>query len=171
MDSPFSQFSPPPFPAAISAPKATLKVLTFTVGSLNLALRLDPVSRILRHAPIYGSSPSSDGRIRIDERELPIVDLPRRLFHSSWLRAGNDTTPAIAPFAILLRGSDGERVGLPIPAAPSLADIAIAAIRVLPPSYRQADTLGIASHVAVVPHGEGTLTLCLLDPIYLYPNS
>jgi purine-binding chemotaxis protein CheW len=43
-------------------------------------------------------------------------------------------------------------------------------VRVLPSSYRKADTLGFCSHVAVVEEGEETKTVFLLDVNRLIPR-
>jgi purine-binding chemotaxis protein CheW len=63
----------------------------------------------------------------------------------------------------------GETFGISIGQAPTLQDVAVSQIRTLPESYRQADTLEVASHVTVIPQQEGTLTVFILDPDRVVP--
>jgi purine-binding chemotaxis protein CheW len=48
-------------------------------------------------------------------------------------------------------------------------EIPLSAIRLLPESYRRADTLEVASHVAVIPQDKESITIFLLDVDLLMP--
>jgi purine-binding chemotaxis protein CheW len=48
-------------------------------------------------------------------------------------------------------------------------EVPLSTIRVLPESYRRADTLEVASHVAVIPQEAGSLSVFLLDVDQLLP--
>jgi purine-binding chemotaxis protein CheW len=47
--------------------------------------------------------------------------------------------------------------------APTLIDLSLEQIRLLPDAYRRADTLKIASHVTVIPDKNATKTIFILD--------
>jgi purine-binding chemotaxis protein CheW len=64
---------------------------------------------------------------------------------------------------ILAKNSDHESFGIVINETPTLFDVSLSQIRVLPASYRQNDTLNIASHVMIIPYKEDSLTVFLLD--------
>jgi hypothetical protein len=53
--------------------------------------------------------------------------------------------------------------GIPVAALPTLIDILLPTLRLLPEFCRYSDTLGIVSYVALMPQPEGLLTLFLLD--------
>jgi purine-binding chemotaxis protein CheW len=49
-------------------------------------------------------------------------------------------------------------------------EVPLSRFRVLPEAYRRADTLEVASHVAVIPQHETPLTVFLLDVELLLPR-
>jgi purine-binding chemotaxis protein CheW len=63
----------------------------------------------------------------------------------------------------LILASHGEEFGIPVIEMPLLLDLPATLIRRLPESYRRADTLEIASQIAIVSTAEATQTLFLLD--------
>ncbi|MGL5796182.1 MAG: chemotaxis protein CheW, partial [Waterburya sp.] len=65
---------------------------------------------------------------------------------------------------IISKNITGEPLGIRVTEAPTLIDVPVAKIRLIPDSYRRADTLAIASHVAVIPQKNDTaLTIFILD--------
>ncbi|MEM7594622.1 MAG: chemotaxis protein CheW, partial [Cyanobacteria bacterium P01_A01_bin.83] len=54
-------------------------------------------------------------------------------------------------------------LGIFVAQAPNLIDVPQSQIRILPNSYRHADTLEIASHVAIIDQGETSKTIFILD--------
>jgi len=136
---------------------ALLKVIVFNVGSLSCGLRIESIYKVLKQTQVYGSGLNSIGIAHMGERELVVVDLEQRLFQSSILNGSEQRGYLIVAQTV------GEFFGIPVAAAPTLMEVPLATIRVLPESYRQADTLGIASHVAVIPQAETSMTLFLLD--------
>lgn len=144
----------------------SLKAVVFRVGSLNLALRIESVYKVLNHTLVYSSGVNPVGITHLSEREVVVIDLQRRLFNSSGIQHASQPG-----FLIVAENPAGELYGIPVESTPTLMEIPLPAIRVLPESYRRADTLGIASHVAVVPQPESALAIFLLDVNQLLTTS
>lgn len=136
----------------------SLKVLVFSMGSLNLALRVELVYKVLNSTPIYGSGVNGVGIVHMGDREVTVLNLQQRLFQSS-----NTNENYKQGYLIVIQNTVGELYGIPVETVPALMDVPLSSIRVLPESFRNADTLGIASHVAVICQLETNLTLFLLD--------
>ncbi len=92
------------------------------------------------------------------DREVTVLDIHRRLFKTS--RTNENVQPG---YLVVIQNTQGELYGIPVEIVPALMDVPLSTVRVLPESFRHADTLGIASHVAVIPQSEAPLTLFLLD--------
>jgi purine-binding chemotaxis protein CheW len=137
---------------------STLKVIAFKVNTLHLAVQIDAVHKILRHTSIYSSGLHPVGVAHVDDREVTVLDIQRRLFHTTSINALGESN-----YLIVIRNTLNELYGIPVETVPTLVDIPLSSLRVLPASYRQADTLSIASHVAIIPQDEHTLTLFLLS--------
>ncbi len=131
-----------------AAPAAQrLKVMFFSIGDLFLALPIGSVYKVLKQTAIYGSGLYGVGLAHLDDRELTVVDLHRQILHTH--------APIQGGYIIVAQTPQGDLYGIPIEKVPSLLDIPAATLRPLPESYRCADTLNIASHVAVVPQETG----------------
>ncbi|AFY77713.1 chemotaxis signal transduction protein [Pleurocapsa sp. PCC 7327] len=148
----------------IGQSQRSIKLLTFSVGKLNVALPVDLVKKVVNYTPIYGSGLSHLGVARIDDREITVVDLHKRLFNASQLIPSGSRG-----YLIIARNSVGESFGILVGQAPSLHDVPISQIRALPASYRRADTLEIASHVTVISHKEESLTVFILEVDRIVP--
>jgi purine-binding chemotaxis protein CheW len=68
-----------------------------------------------------------------------------------------------------VQNTTGELYGIPVAETPVLMEVSLSQVRVLPESYRRADTLDVASHVAVIPQETAPLTLFVLDVDLLLP--
>ncbi|MEB3336171.1 MAG: chemotaxis protein CheW [Leptolyngbyaceae bacterium] len=136
----------------------TIQVIVFGIGQLNLALRVESIYKVLKQTQVHSSGLGDIGIAHIGDREVTVLDLQRQLFQTSSL-----DTQAMSCYLIVATKASGELVGIPVDLVPTLLEVPIALVRVLPASYRQADTLGIASHVAVIPQESGSLTLFLVD--------
>jgi purine-binding chemotaxis protein CheW len=101
----------------------------------------------------------------VGDREVTVFDLERHLFQTSSL----DT--AQTGYLVVVRNAANELCGIPVAILPTLIDIPLPTLRLLPKSYRHSDTLGITSHVALMPQPEGLLTLFLLDLNHDFPLS
>ena len=137
---------------------ASLKVLVFAIDNLKLALRIENVYKVLNQTPVYGSGFNGVGIAHVGDREVTVVDLHRRLFQSSITNEASK-----AGYLIIAQNTQGELYGIPVAVVPALMEIPLSSIRVLPESYRHANILGFASHVAVIPKVEAPLTIFLLD--------
>ena len=96
------------------------------------------------------------------EREVTVVDLSWQFFKSSSISDSGG-------YLVIVQNTTGEFYGIPVAATPVLIQVALSMFRVLPESYRRADTLEVASHVAVMPQQGTPLTVFLLDVELLLP--
>ncbi len=136
----------------------SLKLLVFSVGKLNLGLPIELVTKVISHTPVYSSGLNHMGIAHVDNQEMTIVDLHHRLFQVSLT---NDASQY--GYVIITKNRAGESFGIPLAVTPNLMAIPLDRIRVLPESYRRADTLEIASHVAVIGLEEQSMTIFVLD--------
>lgn len=154
MSVPVASFPIKPSSATLVAP---IKLVAFEVGKLNLAVRIDQVQKVVNLPTVYGSGLNPIGLARVGDREITVVDLARRLFHADANRSGQ------YGYLVLVQQRTGEIFGIPSVETPLLLEVPANLIRTLPPSYRRADTLEIASHIAIIPGAEASRTLFLLD--------
>lgn len=146
---------------ALAREKATRqqKLLIFRVGKLNLALLVDSVQKILRHSESYGTGVTAMGISHLgDSREITVIDLHKRLFKKS-----QSSQQKTQQFLILAKNSANETFGIIVSETPSLLDVPLSQIRVLPDSYRQSDTLDMATHVTLIAQNEENLMVFILD--------
>ncbi len=145
--------------AAPTAPP--LKVLVFSIGSLNLGLPIDAVYKVLNSTQIYNSGSNWVGLAHMGDREVTVLDLQRRLFPEIIA----DNSKFESGYLMVIQNNKSELFGIPVETVPALIEVPLSSIRVLPESFRHADALGIASHVAVISESESetNLTLFLLD--------
>lgn len=138
---------------------ASIKVIVFAMGNVNLALRMETIYRVLKQAPVYGVRPDGMGIAHLEDREITVLDLHRRFFASK------------GSYLIVVQNSEGELYGIPVAVVPTLMEVPLSSIHVLPKSYRHADLLDIATHVCHIPREEALLTIFLLDVDQLLPAS
>jgi purine-binding chemotaxis protein CheW len=130
------------------------------MGKLHLALSINQVQKVTRYQAVHSSGLNHVGITHLGDREVTIIDLHKKLFHTSEI----DPSDAKGYFIITKPVLGGESLGIIIAQPPTLVDVPLEQIRVLPNSYRHADTLGIASHVALIPQDENkSLTVFILD--------
>ncbi len=141
-----------------------LKLIVFGMGGLNLALRIESVYKVVNHTSTYSSGLGAVGITHLGEGEITVVDLHRRFFKSRQIGSSNSSG-----YLVVVQNSTGELYGIPIAETPALMEVPLEMIRVLPESYRRADTLDVASHVAVIPQDKTPLTVFLLDVNRLLP--
>ncbi|MEG3440411.1 chemotaxis protein CheW [Pannus brasiliensis CCIBt3594] len=135
-----------------------IKLLQFAVGNLQLALPVESVRKVIRHLPVYGSGLSSFGIVHVENTEITVVDLYRKLFKTE-----RSSAPDRQGYLILAKNATGETIGIWVAETPTLLDITLSRLRVLPESYRRSDTLSIASHVTVIDRADASMTVFLLD--------
>ena len=136
-----------------------LKLLVFDLGKLTLALPVEQVQKVIKHSAVHGSGLSYVNLIHLEEQEVAVIDLHRKLFKVSQPEIKENKG-----YFIITKSVIGEPLGIMIAQTPSLIDVPLELVRTLPNSYRSADTLEIASHVAVIPQSENkSLTIFILD--------
>ena len=136
-----------------------LKLVIFTIGNLTLALPIKQVQKVVKHNSVHGSGLSHVNLTHLEEQEVAVVDLHQKLFKVS-LREQSGTNG----YFIITQPVIGEPLGIMVAQTPILLDVPLSQIRILPESYRQADTLAIASHVAIIPQPDKTtMTVFILD--------
>jgi chemotaxis signal transduction protein len=147
-------------PTQKAAPKeARLQVLVAPFKDLRLALRLEGIQKVIRMPEIFKSGEKSLGVAHIGDREAIVVDLHQKIYGC----------PNSQPERYLVVVQAGDRLyGIPVTTLPTIMMIPASALHDLPLEYRDRDSLGIASHVATLPHGTETKTLFLLDPAHLF---
>ncbi|MBL1209253.1 chemotaxis protein CheW [Geminocystis sp. GBBB08] len=139
-----------------------IKLLVFPIGNLNAGLHIDTVQKIVNYSTIFSSGLNHYGLVTLGEKEIIVIDLHKKLFNQSEILDRNDKK-----YLLLALNSSNETFGILIKNAPELYDIPLNTIRILPPSYRRADTLKIASHVTVIQsenEEEEEKTIFILDP-------
>lgn len=141
-----------------------IKLIVFNIGRVNLALRIESVYKVVNHTSTYGSGRGTVGVTHLGEGEITVVDLHQRFFQASQISESN-----LSSYLIVVQNITGELYGIPVTETPTLIEVTRAMIRVLPESYRRADTLDVASHVAVIPQDGTPLTIFVLDVDRLLP--
>jgi chemotaxis signal transduction protein len=136
----------------------SLKLLIFGMGNLNLALPIDYVKKVIHHIPIYSSGTNHFGVVHLEDREVTVIDLHRKIFKTRQAYKSIDKS-----YLILTRNTAQEQFGIVVDRTPSLIEVPVSQIRVLPESYRRSDTLEIASHITIIPEKDNSLTVFLLD--------
>jgi chemotaxis signal transduction protein len=135
-----------------------IKLLIFKIGKLTLALHIERVKKVIDYVPVYSSGLNHVGIIHLEDKEVTVVDLHKKLFR---VKQSNDFD--FKTYLILARTSNQEQFGIIVNQTPSLFEIPMSQIRVLPESYRRSDTLEIASHVTIIEQKNESLTVFLLD--------
>ncbi|MGF1523391.1 MAG: hypothetical protein ACFBSF_13840 [Leptolyngbyaceae cyanobacterium] len=136
-------------------------------GTLKLALPLQSIYKVTYHKPSYTDGLNAGGMTPMEDRDVTLVDLHQYIFKSPLPGPPVATQPCL----IVVQDPNRKLYGLLTAGSPTLIDILPSNIRVLPNAYRQADTLGIASHVAIAVQGETKQTVFLLDVSLLLRNS
>lgn len=136
------------------------KLIIFPVGELRLAVPMDNISRVINRPRVYSSGTHAVGVTTVGDRELTTVDLHQQLFGTP-----GSFNPERPGYLVLTPSPTGEIMGIPTPETPMLLEVPLAQIRELPQSYRQADTLWVASHMirTAVEEGGELQSIFLLD--------
>ena len=145
--------------AGLSTPTKSanfVKLLVFEIGKLTLALPILQVQKVVRQNEVHGSGLSHINLTHLHDRELAIVDLHQKIFGTSLTQSGTG-------YFIISKNTVGELLGIVVSQAPTLIDVPMNQIRLLPDAYRRSDTLEIASHVTVFSPTETATTIFILD--------
>ena len=137
----------------------SIKLLVFTVGKLTLALPILQVQKVIKYNPLHGSGLSHVNLAHLEDRDIAVVDLHQKLFNTSLDRISENQG-----YFIISKNVTGEPLGILISDSPIIIELSTAQIRLIPDSYRHADTLEIASHVTVVSReNDSKRTIFILD--------
>ncbi len=126
------------------------KLIVFPVGELRLAVPMGNISRVINRPKVYSSGTNAVGITTVGDRELTIIDLHQQLF-----KTAGPFNPERPGYLVLTPSPTGEIMGIPTPTTPRLLEVPLEQIRELPQSYRQADTLWVASHMIRTAMEEG----------------
>ena len=139
----------------------TIKLLVFPIGNLYAALSIDVVKKVVNYSTILSSGLNCYGLVNIGDEEVTVIDLHQKLYN-----APQSLNPDDKKYLLLAQNSVNETFGIVIKKSPELYDVKLNTIRVLPNSYRRADTLKIASHVFMISQSEEEpeKTVFILDP-------
>lgn len=164
--------SPPADPrAAVGTATQSIRTIAFHLGSLDIALRIEAVQRVFSRVPIYSSGTNSSGIAQVNtqadspesRQEVVVFDLHRYLFGQSLPSLSSEAEAPVTRYLLVAKSPSGQSCGIPLEQEPSLMELPLSSIRQLPKTYRQADTLGIASHVAALDRNGKQHTVFLLD--------
>jgi purine-binding chemotaxis protein CheW len=142
----------------------SLKLIVFSIGTLNLGLRIESVYKVVDRTPVYSSGLNHVGVTHLGDSEVTVVDLYQRFFKSNPTLESHSSG-----YLVLVKNTTGELYGIPVAKTPILMEVPLPELRIVPESYRRADTLEVASHVAVIPQEGTPLTVFLLDVDLLVP--
>ncbi len=142
-----------------STSNSLLKLLVFEIGKLTLALPVEQIKKVVKYTSVYGSGLSHINLTHLDDREVTIVDLSQKLFNKSQIDRAN-----FDGYFIITKDIISESIGILVSKMPTLIDVSLSQIRLLPNSYRHSDTLEIASHVTVISRkSTPSVTIFILD--------
>lgn len=141
-----------------------LKLVVFSIGQLNVAFSINYVQKVIKYTHIYSSGLTDIGIIHLDDQEITVIDLYQRLYKKPFIPQESQEG-----YLVIAKNTVGESFAIVSIETPSLIDVSLSQIRVLPESYRKSDTLEIASHVTVIPRENESLTVFLLDVDRLVP--
>ncbi len=144
---------------ASKSSNSLLKIVVFNIRNLTLSLPVKQVKKVVKKSNVYGSGLTYVNLTHLEEQEVMVVDLHQKLFKVSTSEFYNGKE-----YLIITKSLSDEPLGIVVTETPILMDIPLAQIRTIPNAYRHADTLGIASHVAVIPQpNESSQTIFILD--------
>jgi chemotaxis signal transduction protein len=110
------------------------------------ALPLEAVNKIIICPPLTSRITKGIGTIELDSQMLTIVDLSYKF--------NLECLPEFYRFLILFKLDNGESCGIPVSQSPLTLDIPFDTVRTIPQSFRQANDLDFATHMAIVPNLE-----------------
>jgi len=146
---PASALAPYPQAAHVLAPEMAttssigpIQFVLFEIGTLTLALPITTVSQVVKLGTVEGTGQSAWGVMSVDDQPYTVLDLHQHLFKRP---LNPDQAPA---YVVLTALATGELMGIPVVTTPTLVEVMGDRVRLLPASYRQADTLALASHIA-----------------------
>lgn len=143
----------------LNSPKKSIKLLVFKVEKLMLSLPILQVQKVIKYNSVHGSGLSHVNLTHLEDRDIAIVDLHKKIFNVSLPEAVQNQG-----YFLISQNIRGEPLGILILEPPTLVDVSTTQVRLIPNSYRHADTLEIASHVTVISQPDNAKqTIFILD--------
>ncbi len=118
-----------------------LKFIIFSMGSLNLAMGIDSVIRIIPLPTIHRSGDKLLGITVYEDQEVLVIDLYKRIYGKE-IKITNG-------FLVIFAGQYS-LYGITIASLPNIQDVPVQSLQPVPKEYRDRDTLGISSHMMQV---------------------
>ncbi|MEB3211800.1 MAG: chemotaxis protein CheW [Leptolyngbyaceae bacterium] len=139
-----------------------LKCIMVSLNTLTIALPIDRVEKIIKQTSVFGSGLTHLGLTHYEGSPITVIDLHYQLFQTRQIESSDNG------YLIIAQTITQNRLALPIKEPPNLIEFPISRQRVIPQSYRGADTLWMATHVVRIaqPAGE-LLTVFMIDIDYL----
>ena len=69
--------------------KSLLKLVVFRIESINFAFPIECVNKVINYTTVYSSGLNDIGIAHVEDQEIPIIDLDRRLFKSTQISTSN----------------------------------------------------------------------------------
>jgi purine-binding chemotaxis protein CheW len=140
-----------------------LKLLVFPVNKLTLAIPVEDVKKVINLPKLYGSGLNYIFLSHGDNQEITVFDLHQKLFNLSAFSAISNLEEQ-ETYLVIAQNTMNEEFGIIVTETPTIIDVPLSEVRMLPPSYRHSDTLEIASHVTVIPQeNQENLTIFIID--------
>ena len=152
-----NSYFPPQRLSHITSEVKLLKVLVFEMVNHFFALPLSVVFKVIDCPPVTEATDKSLGIADFEGQTVTVVNLAQKLSLQN-----SDEQKIQKRFLILSQTLQGELCGIPIDKSPALIELPMDTIRPLPLSVRQANPLGIATHVAILSRPKGALKIFLL---------
>ena len=143
---------------AVPGDNSAIKLLIFEISKLTLALPILQVQKVINDRDVHGSGLSHVNLIDLEQQQVVVVDLDCKLFKTDFHQKSS-----IERYFIISKKATGELLAIAVSQSPNIIDVNRDRIRAIPETYRLVDTLGIASHVAVIFQSETPLTVFILD--------
>ena len=137
---------------------SSIKLLIFEIGKLTLALPILQVQKVIKYQDVYGSGLSHVNLIHLEQQQVVVVNLHQKLFKTDFHQK------SLTKRYFIISKTNRELLGITVSQSPTIIDVPSDRIRAIPETYRLADTLGIASHVAVIFQSQTPVTIFILDP-------
>ena len=122
---------------------ATIELIVFDIGEVSFGIPMTKIDRVITKATF-----DKDFRLGAG---IEILDLHYRLFEVSIAN----------PTEVVILNTD-RLYAIPIDSTPTLIDVPLDRIRIIPTEFRANNPLGIASHIAIISTPNSELTIFIL---------
>ncbi len=143
-----------------------IKVLVLQIQDLKFAIPIEMLVKVMRTPMVFKSGDKWMGMSQLEDEGLLIVDLYRKIY-------GVDNPKPMENLVIVREVHEGvdRLLGLPVSLLPNLISVPSDSLKPLPEDYREYDSLGIASHMAILNPNDPADSLFFLDPKRLFSSA